>query len=352
MTTDLKPVRMGIAGLGRSGWKIHANAFAELSDQYKAVAVLDRDEARRAEAKERFGCETYEDYDAMLADGNVECVVVAMPNKLHAEWAIRAMEAGKEVVVEKPMATSLADADRMMEVARETGRVLAVFQNRRYEPAFQQMLEVIRSGVLGRIVHVRLASHGFGRRWDWQTLQKHDGGTLNNTCPHVIDQALALFGEGEPKVLCRLDCTLTCGDADDHVKIILHGDDAPMVEIEATSASPYSQDAFLVMGTQGGLRGTRAELEWTYFNPDEAPPREIDERPTADRSYNRDDLPMHTERWETTPTTAGPTAALYRDLYRTLREGAPLYITPESVRRQMVVIEECHRQNPLERKFD
>ena len=116
MTTN-EPIRVGIAGLGRSGWNIHAHLLEPLAEKFQVAAVVDADEDRRNEAIDRFDCMAYTSYDELLADNGVELIVVALPSHLHADMAIAALEAGKHVVCEKPMATSLSDADRMVAAA-------------------------------------------------------------------------------------------------------------------------------------------------------------------------------------------------------------------------------------------
>jgi len=342
-STQTKTVAVGVAGLGRSGWDIHCALLAPMTDKYRIAAVFDGQAPRRDEAMARFGCRAYDSYDALLADGEVELVIVAMPSHLHAEYSIRALEAGKAVVCEKPMATNLADADRMLAAARKSGHLLTVFQNRRYDPVFLKVKEVIASGKLGRIVEIKMTSHHFARRWDWQTLQKYGGGTLRNTGPHLLDQALDLIGEREPQVFCRMECVLTSGDAEDHVKLILAVPNGPLVDLEITSACAYPQEHWLVMGSQGTLAGSDKSLRWKYFDPRDLPPRPVDERPTPDRSYNRETIPWKEETWES--PTGSRWGQFYDDLYQTLHTGAPLVVRPETVRRQMAIIEECFRQS-------
>ena len=130
-----------------------------------------------------------------------------------------------------------------------------------YDPDFIQIRKVIASGKLGRIVMIKQTWHSFGRRWDWQTLRKFGGGTLNNTAPHAIDQLLQLFGKKEAQVFCHLERTLTLGDADDHVKIILKAKGQPMIDLELTSACAYPQEHWLVMGTQMSLNGNTLTLK-------------------------------------------------------------------------------------------
>ncbi|MCD6232700.1 Gfo/Idh/MocA family oxidoreductase [Candidatus Aerophobetes bacterium] len=343
MPGDKDLIKVGIAGLGRSGWNIHAQLLQSLPDMYKIVSVCDPDESRREEAFNKFSCDTYTNFEDFLKNKEVELVIVATPNHLHSTHSIKALEAGKAVVCEKPMATNLDDADNMIRVAKETGSLLTVFQNRRYSPDFLKVRQVIQSGKLGRIVMIKMAYHSFSRRWDWQTLKEFGGGTLNNTGPHPIDQALQLFGEKEPEIFCDLKKTLTLGDAEDHVKIIMRAQDAPMIDLEITSACAYPQKKWLVMGTQGGLKGTMNTLQWKYFNPEDLPRRKVERRPTPDRSYNQEKIPWKEEFWDIHQDKSPGQLGFYLDLYKTMRKGASLSITPESARRVMWVIEKCHQ---------
>ena len=335
-------VRVGIAGMGRSGWDIHARTFARLADKYNVAAVFDPIEERRLQAVHKFSCRAYSDFDSLIGDDQVELIVVATPSYLHAPMTIKALEAGKMVVCEKPMATTLAEADQMIEARKSTGSLLTVFQNRRYDADFLKVKEVIESEKLGRIILVKIPSHSFGRRWDWQTLKKFGGGELRNNGPHAIDQALQLFGEKEPEVFCDLQRTLTLGDTEDHVKIVLKGSGSPTIDIEVTRASAYPQNRWLIMGTRGGLKGSPSSLEWRYFDPKDLPPRQVAAEPTPDRSYNREEIPWKEETWQASEDYMSGALAFHRALYRTLRHGAPLEVTPESVRRVMRIIERCY----------
>ena len=333
-------VEVGIAGLGRSGWGIHARVFEKCPDTYEVAAVFDPIKERRQEAVDRFGCNAYSDFDSLIGDDAVELVVIATPSYLHAPQTIRALESGRNVVCEKPMATNVAEADAMIETARNTGNLLTVFQNRRYAPDFLKVKEILQSGKLGRIVLIKMSQHSFGRRWDWQTLRRFGGGELRNTGPHVIDQALQLLGEKEPEVFCDLQRTLTLGDAEDHVKIILRAPESPVIDIEITRACAYPQNGWFVMGTQGGLIGDSSSLKWKYFDPKDLATRQVDMEPTPDRSYNREEVPWKEETWDRGDYRRGE-FAFYEELYETLRHRAPLSITPDTVRRVMWVIEKC-----------
>jgi predicted dehydrogenase len=214
---------------------------------------------------------------------------------------------------------------------------------------------VIESGKLGRIILIKIQDHSFKRRWDWQTLKKFGGGELKNMGPHYIDQALQLLGSNEPEIFCDLQKTLTLGDAEDHVKIVLKHPDCPVIDIEITNACAYPMKKWSIMGTQGGLMGNTSSIRWKYFDMKSLPHRKVDENPTPDRSFNREEISWKEEVWhkskrspliskifrnESDPREDG-SFNYYEELHRTLCEDAPLAITPESVRRVMWVIEKC-----------
>lgn len=341
------PVRVGIAGLGRSGWNIHAKTFQVLSDLYQVVAVADADAARRAEAEKTLGCRAYAEFGELIADDTPDLLVVASPNLYHVEHAIAAMRSGKHVVCEKPLALSAAEADSAIEIANETGKVLAPFQNRRYEPHFLKVREILESGVLGRIIQIRMSWHGFSRRWDWQTLQEFGGGLLNNNGAHLLDQAIVLFGEKDPELFVDLKQALTSGDTEDHVKVILSGEDLPTIDVELTSASAYPADRWHIIATAGGLQGTMDELEWKWVDWSAMPDRPVERSPTPDRGYNREELVWKTGSWTKPADYPGEYVMFYRDLYQTLRHGVDLSITPTSVRRQIALLEKCRRACPV-----
>lgn len=345
--TNPPPIQVGIAGLGRSGWGIHASLLKQLPDQFQVAAVADGEAVRRREAEEVFDCSSYETFDGLMGDARVELVVVSLPSFLHADLTVQALAAGRHVVCEKPMADSLPAAARMVEAAQAGDAVLSIFQQRRYNPDFRKVQEILESGLLGRIVQIRMTEHRFGRRWDWQTLKRYGGGTLNNTGPHYLDQALQLFGPKRPEVFCQLENAISLGDADDHLKLVIKADGQPTIDIEISSVSAFPGESWNVMGTRGGLWGSGGQLKWKYFDPAELPPRELDTRPTPDRSYNRDEIPWREDSWSPAIGHGEAYIQYYEDLFQTIRHGAPLVITPESVYRVIELQEQCHQLSPV-----
>lgn len=341
LTPSQTPIRVGIAGLGRSGWDIHGRTFADRSGQFQVAAVMDPDPGRRAEAVAKFGCRAHESFSALASDDGIEVVVVATPNLLHVTHTLEALARGKHVVCEKPFGQSSGDATRMIEAAREAGKLVAPFQNRRYEPHFLKAREVIESGVLGEVQMIRLAWHSFRRRWDWQTLTEFGGGELSNTGAHILDHAMQLFGEDEPEVTVDLRNILSSGDTEDHLKIVLRAPGAPLLEIELTNACAFPQDRWLVMGDEGGLRGTTTRLEWKWVDWSTHVPRELDRNPPQGRAYYSEKLEWHSDAWDGPDDFEAISGDFYEDFYHSVRGAQPLVITPESVRRNIVLVEKC-----------
>lgn len=323
-----------------------------MTDKYEIAAVADPMEGRINDAVEQLGAEGYRDYKDLLKRTDLDLVVNASPSHFHVPISLEAMDGGQNVLCEKPLARYASDVDKLIAKSKETGKLFAIFQQSRFAPYFQQIRKVIDSGVLGRIVLVRIAFNGFGRRWDWQTVQEYNAGNLLNTGPHPMDQALQLFGtDAMPEVTCIMDRANTFGDAEDFVKVILKGKDRPVIDLECSSCNAYPTHMYNIDGTLGGLKGTANHIDWKYYRPEEAPEQHLIREPLPDRKYCSEQLTWHEESWDLPEERKDwmqyMTREFYTHLYETIVNGAPLVIPPEQVRQQIAVIEECHRQNPL-----
>ncbi|HET6455286.1 MAG TPA: Gfo/Idh/MocA family oxidoreductase [Armatimonadota bacterium] len=348
----MKRIRVGVIGQGRSGHDIHVAAFKLMPGRFKVVAVADPLEGRCDDAVSALGCDAYTDYREMLERGDLDLVVNATPSHLHVPVTLEILDAGFNVLTEKPLARHAADVDKIIAKAKKTGKLFAIYQQSRFAPYFQQVRKVINSGVLGRVVMARVAFNGFGRRWDWQTIQDYSAGNLLNTGPHPLDQALQLFGtDVMPKVTCIMDRANTWGDAEDFVKLILRGEGRPVIDLEISSCCAYPTHTYHVDGTLGGLKGNTTHLDWKYFKPEEAPEQHLIRKPLPGRAYCRENLKWHEKSWDVPDSQKNlfgyMSRSFYKNLYDALTTGAPLMIKPEEVRRQIAVIEEAHRQNPL-----
>ncbi|MFA6569095.1 MAG: Gfo/Idh/MocA family oxidoreductase [Victivallales bacterium] len=362
-----KIIRVGIAGQGRSGYGIHANWLKRSGDLFQITAVADQLQERRDDAQKEFGAKAYSDWRELLKAGGFDLFINALPSPLHVPATIEALEAGYHVVCEKPMAANVKDFDLMVATAKKNGKMLAPFQNNRFQPFFQKILEIVRSGVLGEIIYVRSSWGSYARRWDWQTIQCNMGGTLFNTGPHALDQALMLFGEKEtPSVFCRMSCHNEMGgDSDDICAVTLSGKQSPQVEVLISGYLAYPQgDMYSISGTRGGLKGNPNSLTWKYYDKAQAPEQDFWKTWSEKRKYTSETLPWIENHWEvpaeiaqgnksgyTIPSYEIAVKTFYDNIASALRDGSELLITIPQVRRQIAVIEECHRQNPLPRKY-
>ncbi len=351
----MKRLRVAIIGQGRSGRDIHGAYLIRDRRRYRIVAAVDALPDRRRRAAAEFDCEVFAHHEPLLKRTDLDLVINATPSHLHVPVTLQFLRAGFNVLCEKPLAAKVRDVDRLIAAARKARKVLAVYQQARFAPYFRQVRKVIASGVLGRIVQVSISSAGFTHRWDWQTLREYHGGSLLNTGPHLLDQALQLFGtDAMPQVCCYMDRATTFGDAEDHVQIMLRGPGRPLVTVEITSCCAYPTFTYKVYATRGGLAGDSAHIEWKYYVPKQAPRQRLTRRPLCKPdgtpAYCREKLRWHRRTWDVPKTQSDlfgyMAAAFYRNLYDSLTRGTPLEVKPEHIRQQIAVIEACQRQNP------
>ena len=174
-------------------------AGAAESDRADVIAVASRDAARaEAYARERGIERAYGSYEELLADPDVEAVYISLPNSLHVEWSIRALEAGKHVLCEKPLSRRAADVDRAFDVAEESGRLIMEAFMYRHNPQTARLKELVDGGAIGRLRLVR-AAFGF-RLTDAENVRLNsslDGGGLMDVGCYCVSGTRLLGGEPE-----------------------------------------------------------------------------------------------------------------------------------------------------------
>lgn len=334
--TNEKPLNIGIIGLGRAGWSIHFVALQN-DPRYRITAIADPDEARRKEAADAVGCETFATIDELLAKADVEAVVVATPSQMHAPDAIKVLDAGKHCILEKPMALDYAEACRVVERAREKGLQVFVHHQHAFNNEYLHFQEIVESGILGPIFHLQTFWGGFNRRWDWQTLKKNGGGHMNNHCPHVLTIVLPLLGSDVTAVDADLRNIKNAGDAEDHVNMFIRTKSGATANILATTACALPAVRWILMGANGTLSSDGTTSKLRYFDPAKAPSLEVIDAAAPDRKYQSESLPWQEEERPTAPTqTKGK---FYDNVFDVIRKGAPIHITPESALAIMQALE-------------
>ena len=190
-----RPVRVGIIGYGQIG-RTHRAVVDALPDA-EVVAV-----SRREPIEKEPGLDWYADYRELLRRHDIDLVAICSPSGLHAGQALDALNAGKGVVIEKPIALSVADGQRVVALARETGRFLSVISQRRTEDAVQMLHRALGDGRMGRpVLGEALVRWSRDQRYydsaDWRGTRAMDGGVLMNQAIHAIDLLCWLFGPVE-----------------------------------------------------------------------------------------------------------------------------------------------------------
>jgi predicted dehydrogenase len=191
---DRTTIRVGLIGFGMSGRVFHAPLVSSI-DGLSLAAVLERTSG--AAAARYPGIATYRTLDDLLADDSLSLIVVATPNATHFEIAQRAIDAGKHVVVDKPVAPRSDAIAGLISLARKRNVLLIPFHNRRWDGDFLTVQKLLAEGALGRLVHYTSRFDRWrpknppGREW---TEDPEQGGVLFNLGPHLADQALQLFG--------------------------------------------------------------------------------------------------------------------------------------------------------------
>ncbi|MAX23480.1 MAG: oxidoreductase [Phycisphaeraceae bacterium] len=262
-------INFGIWGLGRIG-NTHMRHFSSLTERYQPVAVCDVDATRANEMADAKQCQAYDQPQTFLNDSNMQLVIIATRSLDHAAHAKMALQAGKTVLLEKPIGVTEADYQTLKQANADFPGKLFFLHNHRFEPAFQAILEIVRSGKLGKVHTIKLRRHHqFRRRPDWQSLLAHGGGQLSCWGPHILDHAMQLINAPVKDVWSHLQRINTPGDADDHVKVILVGENDTLVDFEISDAVAIRGTFCTAYGDRGTLIcADEKTIQLKYIDPD------------------------------------------------------------------------------------
>lgn len=257
-----QPLGLGVIGVGTFG-RLHARVFAEAKEA-RLVAVADLDEARAREVAETFDCTAYTDYREVLQREDVQAVSVCTTDRLHLAPVVAAAQAGKHILVEKPLATSVADCEVMIEAARSAGVKLMVGQILRFDPRYYAAYKALREGQIGELVHL------FARRNNrLQSAERLADKTsvLFFLGVHDVDFFNWCIGRRVVRVYAEVSQRVLA-DSPDTFLALIHYADGPIASLEVSWVLPPTYpgrlDARLEMvGTQGTIfvDGSGSEVE-------------------------------------------------------------------------------------------
>ncbi|HEX7433153.1 MAG TPA: Gfo/Idh/MocA family oxidoreductase [Anaerolineaceae bacterium] len=319
MTQSDKPLRHLIIGAGAIVIGAHRPAWDLETTRIAALCDLDPERARVR--VEEMGVPFYRDYRQMLAEVPADVAVVTTPHYLHAQIAIDALQAGCHVLVEKPMALSVVEADRMIAVSQAAGKMLAVNFQHRHRPEVRAARQLIQQGRLGKIQRVTMVipwprSARYYRLATWRgTWRGEGGGILMNQAPHDLDLICHLLGSPS-RVLAWTRTRFHQMETEDTASAMLEWPDGAIGHLHVSTAEGEKGYTIEIAGTGGVLQITMGGLSFNEFELD-----------VQDYLAKTDELFKGPDSRDVTiplEEGSGDHTAVYRDFHSAILHGTPI----------------------------
>jgi predicted dehydrogenase len=331
-------IDVGLIGFGLAGRAFHAPVIRAVPG-LRLTAILQR---KGSEATEQYSdvC-IVRSFDELLSVESLGLIVVATPNDTHFSLAKQCLVAGRNVVVDKPFTTTLAEAAELVNIAQKSGRLLSVYQNRRFDSDFQAIIRLVSDGMFGRIVRFETNYDRFRpqlRPGAWREKRGPGTGILFDLGPHLIDHAFVLLGLPEAisaDVRIERDNAVT----DDAFDIFLRYPGGTRAVLRSTMLAAPPRPRFVIHGTRGGyckhsFDPQEANLRRGYIPQDKPWGEEAEENWGVLTLNDGTDV---TER--RIPSGPGD----YRDFYANVRDAilgkAALAVTPQHALNVMWALE-------------
>lgn len=331
-------IKTGILSYGMSGQLFHS-PFVDAHDGFELTAVVER--SKKLANKKFPSIKSYDSVDALLEDGQIELVIVNTPNNTHFELALKALQMGKHVLVEKPFTITPLQAKQLFKVAKENDRHVLPYQNRRFDSDFLSVKKVLDSGKLGQLVEVHFRfdryKYVIGPKAAKET-PVAGSGLLFDLGPHVLDQVISLFG-------IPLNFTKTLGhfrpdtQVDDYAHLHLSYPDELQVFITVSLLVSDIKPAFVLNGTRGSFVKYRTDIQEEQLMENMSP-----NNPSyGSEEKNRDGVLTTiaedgTRKVENVVATKSTYLNMFDAVYLTIRKENPYPITEEQVLKQLEIL--------------
>ncbi|KAA1039726.1 Gfo/Idh/MocA family oxidoreductase [Macrococcus equipercicus] len=266
-------IKVGIIGCGSIAVHRHIPEYQE-NDTAEIVAFCDINKQRSDELAQTYGGTSYSDYNELLADDTVEAVSICTPNYLHAEMTIAALNAGKHVLCEKPMATSLDDADKMIVAAEKSGAKLMISHNQRLNEAHQAAKQDVAAGKLGKIYSFKTTfGHPGPEGWSvdgpdsWFFDKKRAFiGAMGDLGVHKADLMRYILGEEFKEVGAMIETSAKAkATVDDNAVLILKSTGGIIGTLSASWAYNGEEDNSTVLYGEKGVLKLNADPDYSYI---------------------------------------------------------------------------------------
>ncbi|MGO4690094.1 Gfo/Idh/MocA family protein [Glaciibacter sp. 2TAF33] len=337
------PIRTGIIGFGTSGRVFHA-PFISSMPEYSLDMIVTADPGRTREATRRYPAARVvpEAAELFAAAADLDLVVVGSPSGTHVQLAHAALDAGLNVVVDKPFSVTAKEGEELVDRAESLGLAVTVFQNRRWDGDFLTLQSLLRRGALGQPRRFESRFEWWkpevAKSWKAESTAAEGGGILYDLGAHLIDQALILFGPVDD-VYAEVATQREGGAADDDAFVALHHVSGVRSHLWMNGLAAQVGPRFHVLGS------ACAYIKWGLDGQESA----LDHGASpADPGFGTE----HESTWgligidgtlEPVPAEPGRYGAFYAGLADTLLRGAPLPVDPRDSVQVIGIIEEIHR---------
>ena len=333
-------INVGLIGFGLAGRSFHAPVISRVPG-LRLAAIVQRsgNEAAQLYPEARI----VRSVDELLAVPEIRLMVIATPNDTHYAFARQCLAAGRDVVVDKPFTPTVKEAIDLVQFAGQSGRLLTVYQNRRYDGDFQALQGIVAGGELGRIVRFETNYDRFRPQRKanaWRERSGPGSGILFDLAPHLIDQALLLFGLPEA-ITADIRMERDGAAADDAFDVTLHYARDLRAVLRATMLAASIRPRFLLHGTNGSYVKNAFDVQEPKLRAGRIP---WEEEPTeAEREANTGTLSLAQADGTTRERRVPPGHSDYRDFYANVRDAmlgkAKLAVTPQHALNVMRVLE-------------
>lgn len=254
-------LKMGIIGMGKMG-EFHAG-WIRNQEGMALTALCERNPTRAKTLADQYGIAVYGDADTFLREAEIDFAVIVTTHDAHEELAVKALNAGRHVIVEKPMCMTYAGCLRMIGAAEANARHLFVHQSSRWDRDFLLLREVLDSGVLGDLLSIQsrvtLCDEGWpswgieGMQNPWRIKAQYGGGMLYDWGPHLVDELLLLMGREPLGVFGTLQHGVWSNEVDDYFHALLRYENGVVCQIECSNNARLPAPRWYVIGTKGTL---------------------------------------------------------------------------------------------------
>lgn len=347
MTT---PIKTALCSFGMSGLVFHS-PFLSINPGFNFYAVWER---TKNEAQKKFpNVITYRTLDEMLSDELVELVIVNTPNYTHFEYAQKALQAGKHVIVEKPFTVTVKEAQQLIDLAKKQNKILSVYQNRRYDSDYKTIKKVLDKKLLGEVVE---AEFHFDRYREELSPKQHKEipgpgtGVLYDLGAHLIDQALQLFG-WPSKLFADIRIIRPVSKVDDYFEVLLYYPNL-RVRLKASYSVREALPGYIIHGLKGSFIKPKTDVQEALLQAGNIPGgNDWGREPETEKGLLHTEIDGVEER-KYIDSEQGNYDDYYSGIYEAIRNNKPLPVTAEEGKKVIQIIETAFDSSNKQKVID